>query len=201
MADCELAIQVRFARKLKRLIFQATHMNSGRLFLLGIAWVALLGFSPGNSVAGTKGITGADAFAVIKSLAGEWHGTVSEQGRPPEVTVLYRVTSAGSAVLETLFPGTDHEMVTVYHLDNKRLILTHYCAAGNQPRMALKKDSTPTDLVFDFAGGTNLDPGKDPHMHSAHIHIESPDRIVGEWVGYQDGRKVETTRFSLTRKK
>jgi hypothetical protein len=44
------------------------------------------------------------------------------------VRVEYRVTGAGSAVVETLFPGTPHEMVTVYHARKGVLCMTHYCA-------------------------------------------------------------------------
>ena len=36
------------------------------------------------------------------------------------------------------FPGTGHAMTTVYHLDGRDLVLTHYCMGGNQPRMRAK---------------------------------------------------------------
>ena len=48
--------------------------------------------------------------------------------------MVYGVTAAGTAVMEALFPETDHEMLTVYHLEGNDLVLTHYCAMGNQPR-------------------------------------------------------------------
>ena len=51
---------------------------------------------------------------------------------------LVRTTGGGSAVTETLFPGTAHEMMSVYHMDGDDLVLTHYCAGGNQPRMMLE---------------------------------------------------------------
>ncbi|MGH7152138.1 MAG: hypothetical protein ACREIU_15640, partial [Planctomycetota bacterium] len=64
----------------------------------------------------------------IKALAGEWV-QVGEDGKPTtEVISSYRVTAAGSAVVETLFPGSDDEMVTVYHMDGESLMLTHYCS-------------------------------------------------------------------------
>jgi hypothetical protein len=161
----------------------------------------LVGFV-GQALAGAKtGLTGKEAFEVMKGLAGEWHGTIHEQGRGPEVTVVYRVTSAGTAVMETLFPGTDHEMVTMYTVDGDKLLLTHYCAMGNQPRMLLSKKSTQSDLVFDFAGGSNLNPKKDAHMHSARIVVEGPDSIRGEWSGFKTGKQKEVTKFFLARKK
>ena len=61
-------------------------------------------------------------------------------------------------------PGTDHEMVSVYHADGKDVVMTHYCAFGNQPKMKLDPASKDNELKFVFAGGTNLDPAKDTHM-------------------------------------
>src|ERR1700739_676546 len=53
----------------------------------------------------------------LKQMAGDWV-EVGKDGKPTDKIVSsIRVTSAGTAVLETLFPGTNHEMVTMYHLD------------------------------------------------------------------------------------
>lgn len=140
------------------------------------------------------------AFEKLKTLAGEWEGKVDdrETGRP--VKVVYKQTSNGSIVTETLFAGTDHEMLTVYYLDHEQLVLVHYCAMGNQPRMALSKNSTADRLVFDFAGGSNLDPSKDTHMHTAGIRFESKDSVRGDWESYKDGKSAGTHTFFLKRK-
>lgn len=146
-------------------------------------------------------ISGKEAFARMKGLAGEWRGTAGKAGAGAgaEATVTYRVTSAGSAVLETLFPGTDHEMVTVYYLDGGKLALTHYCAMANQPRMLLSRKSTPNELDFDFAGGANINPRKDAHMHSVRLRLVSANAISGEWQGFKGGKPSEVMKFSLTR--
>ena len=103
-------------------------------------------------------------------------------------TVTYRVASGGSVVEETLFPGTPHEMISMYHLVDGELVLTHYCAMANQPRMRLdRKASTPDRLVFAFDGGTNFDPAKDTHVHSG----------VLEWKGetlHSTGRSTRAAR-------
>src|SRR5439155_8435497 len=89
----------------------------------------------------------------LKKLSGTWVAT-DKDGKPTsEVVSVFRVTSAGSAVHETIFPGTDHEMVSVYHLDGKDLVMTHYCALGNQPRMKLDAKSQPNQLVFHSRAG------------------------------------------------
>ena len=147
------------------------------------------------------GISAADAFARMKTLVGEWAGKAGEGQGDADVRVVYRLTGAGSALVETLSPGSPHEMITVYHLDGDRLMMTHYCAAGNQPRMTLTAASTPQELVFAFSGATNLKSDKDMHMHDLSIRFVDPDHIVGEWVSFQDGRKAGTTTFSVARVK
>ena len=140
------------------------------------------------------------AFEKLKGLSGEWRGTVDTKSQGPEVTVLYKTTSNGSAVMETLFPGTEHEMLTVYYLEKGELVLTHYCARANQPKMRLTTKSTPDELVFDYAGGANIKPRKDTHMHSARIRFEGKDAIASEWDVFQQGKKADTKKFFLARK-
>jgi hypothetical protein len=140
------------------------------------------------------------AFEKLKTLAGDWQGTVPGQKDPVKVT--YRVTSAGSALLETIMPDTPHEMVTVYHLDGSKLVLTHFCAVGNQPKMVLvTKSSNQQQLQFDFAGGANVRPRKDAHMHSMRMHFDGPDQITAEWDFHKEGKKQSTEKFTLTKLK
>ena len=102
--------------------------------------------------------------------------------------------------METLFPGTAHEMVTMYHLDGDKLMLTHYCAAGNQPRMVLDlQKSTPELLVFEFAGGSNLDPAKDNHMHAGRFKFIGANKLEAEWDNYQQGKQAGVAKFTLQR--
>ena len=141
-------------------------------------------------------------FERIKALAGEWSGTGSSE--MPTVDVRYRVTGNGSAVEETLFPGTPHEMVTMYHLDGDRLMLTHYCAAGNQPTMI----AVPTGAMhgdgatirFEFSGATNMASKNDGHMHQAELTFEGKDHLISKWTHWQDNKPGHEARFELTRK-
>jgi hypothetical protein len=137
----------------------------------------------------------------LKQLAGEWRGTVAEDGSPMAVT--YEVTSGGTAVLERLFPGTPHEMLTLYHLDGDDLVLTHYCASGNQPRMRLVRSAgtDPLELAFDYAGGSNIDPATDAHMHSARMWIRGADRLESEWAMFGKGKPAGAHKFVAARVK
>jgi len=151
------------------------------------------------------------AFARLKTLAGTWRGEIVDghaaakskdhQGHhPAQPTVIYRLTGANSALIETQFPGTDHEMVSVYHLDGDDLRMTHYCAAGNQPRVKLDRaHSNPDHMVFVFDGGANLDPKKDMHIHGLEITFQKDGQVTSAWEGYQGGKKAGTTSFVMTR--
>ena len=67
------------------------------------------------------------ALERFKQLSGEWTGKEVEGIHPgQQVNANYKVTAGGSAVVETLFPGTEHEMVTVIQPDGADLVLTHY---------------------------------------------------------------------------
>jgi len=146
------------------------------------------------------------AFESMKSLAGDWEGQagVKEAAAKPDAppqTVSYRVVSNGAVLMETLFGGTSHEMITMYHLDGDDLVLTHYCAAGNQPKMKLDTAaSTEKDLRFTFAGGTNIT-AEGFHMHEARFIFKDADHIESEWGGQQAGKPGHTAGFKLTRKK
>ena len=136
----------------------------------------------------------------IKKLAGDWV-EIGEDGKPTgKVVSTYRVTAGGSAVEETLFGGTPHEMITLYHLDGDDLVLTHYCVAGNQPRMKAEKQTDPNKLVFNCDGGTNLKSENDEHMHHATLVFKDENHIQSEWLEYKDGKQVMNASFNLVRK-
>jgi hypothetical protein len=146
-----------------------------------------------------KAMTPEGAYEKLKGLAGDWKGTIASKNHGPEVLVSYKVTGNGSAVVETQFPDTDHEMMTVYHLDGDQLVLTHYCALGNQPRMVMNNHSSENQIGFSFAGGTNLEPDQDRHVHNGVIRFVEHDYIENEWDVFHDGTKVDVNKFYLTR--
>jgi hypothetical protein len=154
---------------------------------------------------GKTPITAKTAFTQLKTMAGTWKNKVSEadeHGHPEDGKVIYRLTGAGSALVETDFPESNHEMVSVYHLDGDDLRMTHYCAAGNQPKLKLDRaSSTPTRFVFVFDGGTNLDPAKDMHIHAMTMTFQKEGEVECAWEGYAGGKKAGTTRFQLNRSK
>jgi hypothetical protein len=149
---------------------------------------------------GGQSASAAAPFDWFKKLAGEW--VAAEDGemfKKGDVVARYTVTAAGSAVVETVFPGSPHEMVTVYHADGPDLVLTHYCMEGNQPRMRAKN---PKGSRFDFAfdGGTGVDPKKDRHMNSASVEFVGVDELRTVWTEIEAGKPVFVAKSRLVRK-
>ena len=68
-------------------------------------------------------------FEKLKTLVGTWESPM-EGGK--SFTVTYRLVSNGTVLMEE--SGME-EMVTMYHPDGDSVMLTHYCAGNNQPRM------------------------------------------------------------------
>jgi hypothetical protein len=166
----------------------------------------------GDETGAKTGVDAKTAFAKLKTLVGEWTFKASgehkaapgEEGKEhPDgaTTITYRMTGAGSALVETQFPGTGHEMVSIYHLDGDDLRMTHYCAVGNQPRVKLDRArSSPDHLIFLFDGGTNLNPDKDQHIHGVEITFQKDGHVVSAWEDYSEGKKAGKTAFTMSRK-
>lgn len=139
----------------------------------------------------------AEQFERLKRLEGDWIALAGEGDAPAGTRVSYRVTSGGTALVETVFCGTPHEMATVYYLDNGALALVHYCL-GNQPRM-LALESEDADVVrFEFAGGANIGSATS-HMHAAELRFTSDARLDTRWTQWKDGRAAGDVRLALVR--
>jgi hypothetical protein len=148
--------------------------------------------------ASATAVDGKAAFARLKALQGDWEGHVTKPDGPP-ARVEFRLAGNGSALVERLFPGTDHEMVSVYHLAGSDLVLTHYCAMANQPRMKLVAGGPEGDLVFDFAGGDNVDPRTTTHMHGGRFTVKGADAYEADWGIVSGGKPAGNNRFFMKR--
>jgi hypothetical protein len=152
------------------------------------------------------------SFTEMKSLAGTWQGPVKldppmpemDSGKPVEVSL--KVTSKGNALVhEMQEAGTpldaakyDHP-VTMFYLDGDRLLLTHYCDAGNRPRMAARKSPDGKTVEFDFldvAGST-----KYGHMQHAVFNIIDANHHTEDWTYIMPGDKPVRAHMDLQRTK
>ncbi|HTL29745.1 MAG TPA: hypothetical protein VL282_11005 [Tepidisphaeraceae bacterium] len=133
----------------------------------------------------------------IKALAGTWVSEKPGQDGKP-MTTIFKVTSGGTAVQEMLFAGSDHEMLDVYTVDGDKLVLTHYCIMGNQPRMVLKS-SEKGKMNFEYVGGGNMKSRDESHMDSVELTIGG-DKLAEKWTNMADGKVGEVVSFEFKRK-
>ena len=131
----------------------------------------------------------------VEHLAGVW------EGRDPEGNAFrttFAPSSAGSAVREVMFPGTPHEMTNMYHMDGASLVMTHYCAAGNQPRMRAAARAGDR-IIFRSDGVSNLTEAAGHYMAEMTLIFEGPDAIRQEWRSIQGGQPAGTAIFAMRR--
>jgi hypothetical protein len=114
---------------------------------------ALFVFGCGGAPAGPRALQDEDAFARLSAIEGAWR-SVGETGT---VTADYALVSRGSALVESWVTASGNRTLTVYHPDHASVLLTHYCAQGNQARLRLTEASA-TRLRFDREDATNVLP-------------------------------------------
>ena len=135
-------------------------------------------------------------FSQLKSLAGAWEGRTS-QGSPVQVS--YQLTAGGSALMSTIKEHGD--MISMFHLDGSdRLLMTHYCSRGNQPRMVASASPDGKTVTFKFLDATNLAAPESGHMDHVVIAMADADHHTEEW-NFVDHGKVVSELFDLRRKK
>jgi hypothetical protein len=145
------------------------------------------------------------SFDQIKNLAGSWEGRISTVPPQAEIDgklmqVSLRVTSMGNALVhEMTGDGRPDHPVTMVYLDGDRLLLTHYCDAGNRPRMVGKTSPDGKTVEFDFLdvdGGTQYG-----HMHHAVFTAVDANHHTEEWTYMQPGDKPVRAHIDLQRTK
>jgi len=113
--------------------------------------------------------------------------------------VTLRATSMGNALMhEMTGAGRPDDPITMLYLDQDRLLLTHYCDAGNRPRMAGKLSPDGKTVEFDFldvAGSTQYG-----HMHHAVFTVIDENHHIEDWTYMQPGDKPVRAHFELHRK-
>ncbi|HTF90780.1 MAG TPA: hypothetical protein VK843_20335 [Planctomycetota bacterium] len=177
-----------------------------------LALLGLLAISPACIV--TKSVVydvdpeqSAQAFEALKSLAGKWHGTSTAGSQQFPVDVTYEVVSGGTVVMERMFPSSEHEMISMYHRDGGKLLMTHYCSQGNQPRMEMLFTKPAYDpashheqwIVFKFRDATNPSSPKELVMHDMRLCLIDKDHLESSWTAFVDAKSDHTANFTFQR--
>ena len=149
------------------------------------------------------------SFDTMKTLAGSWQGEVTLNPPMHEVAnarteVTLRITSRGHALVHEMKeagkpedPTKYDNPVTMLYLDGDRLLLTHYCDAGNRPRMAGKLSPDGKTVEFDFvdvSGST-----QHGHMQHAVFTIVDANHHTEDWTYLMPGDKPMHARMDLQR--
>ena len=143
------------------------------------------------------------SFAKLKTLAGSWEGRVTSVPSSPDIEnkhvhATLRVTSMGNAMVhEMTGEGRPDDPITMLYLDGDRLLLTHYCDAGNRPRMTgvTSPDGKTVEFTFlDVAGSTQYG-----HMHHAVFTVIDANHHTEDWTYMQPGDKPVHAHMDLQR--
>jgi hypothetical protein len=136
-------------------------------------------------------------FDSLKALEGNWEGK-NTQGQALKVT--FRETAGGSALLSEIHGMGPENMVSMIHLDGDRLLMTHYCGAGNQPRMTATIAPDGKSVAFDFVDATNLASPEAGHMDHVVFAMADADHHNEEWTFLDHGKTMKEV-FTLQRTK
>ena len=168
------------------------------LILVGISCFFLLSASSSGYSTNTPTPSQA-AFERFKKLDGQWLGR-STKGW--EETINFKTIAKGSVVVENSFDAHPNEtMLTMFHLDGERLMLTHYCVAGNQPRLeATSFENYGKTITFTFLDATNLPSRDKGHMDKAVFRFIDDNKFSTQWTWYQDGKESWMEEIVLERK-
>ncbi|MGA8620741.1 MAG: hypothetical protein WB660_19720 [Candidatus Sulfotelmatobacter sp.] len=136
------------------------------------------------------------SFDQLKSLTGSWEGKNS-QGQPLRVT--FRDTAGGSALMSEIQGHGPENMISMFHLDGpNRLLLTHYCGTGNQPRMTATTSPDGKTITFDFLDATNLATPDSGHMQRVAFTLLDPNHHTEDWTFADHGKEMKEL-FDLRR--
>jgi hypothetical protein len=145
------------------------------------------------------------SFDKLKTLAGSWEGRVTTLPQQADIEgklmqVSLRVTSMGNALVhEMTGAGRPDDPITMLYLEGDRLLLTHYCDAGNRPRMSGKMSPDGKTVEFDFldvAGSTQYG-----HMHHAVFTVIDANHHTEDWTFMMPGDKPVHAHVDLQRTK
>ena len=143
------------------------------------------------------------AFDRLKTLDGSWVGRLTTSPVEPSVDgnfaqLSLRVTSMGNALVhEMSISGRPDHPVTMFYRDEDRMVLTHYCDAGNRPRMVGKLSPDGKTLEFEFLdlSGSN----QHGHMHHAMFTFIDENHHTEDWTYMTPGDKPVRAHFEAQR--
>ncbi len=149
-------------------------------------------------------------FTQLKTLAGTWKASMTLDPPMPDMDmpvseISMRVTSRGNALVHEMYqvgkendPAHFDHPVTMFYVDSDKLLLTHYCDAGNRPRMTARTMEDAKTIEFDFVDVTgNMKYG---HMAHAVFTFVDANHHIEDWTFMMPGDKPMHAHMTLERK-
>jgi len=134
------------------------------------------------------------SFDKLKTLAGSWEGTAHVADASVDGTLMhvsFRVTSMGNTLMHEMRGDGPDDPITMFTIDGDRLLLTHYCDAGNQPRMVGTVSPDGNTITFNFIDAANLQPSQHGHMQRATFNFIDADHHTEKWeFAMNDGKTM-----------
>jgi hypothetical protein len=151
-------------------------------------------------------------FAGLKSLSGTWVGAIQTFPKMPTASIgdsmriTMRVLSRGNTLVHEMHGASmpedadkyDHPITVVYLNDDGKLTLTHYCDAGNRPRMTARVSADGKVIDFDFVDISGRH-DRTGHMQHATFTLIDADRHVQEWTYLLPNKQTVRARFEVRR--
>jgi len=137
------------------------------------------------------------AFAAIQTMSGTWEGKAPD-GHSGQV--IFKVVSGGSAVMSEIMGPGPEDMISMFHLDGpNKLLMTHYCGAGNQPRMQASVSPDAKTFTFTYFDATNLAAPDAGHMQRMVLTVLDDTHHIEDWTFLDHGKETKAV-FDLHRK-
>ena len=132
------------------------------------------------------------AFETFKGFEGKWAIHSGQKTLPIEMT--YEIGSKGSIVTEQF--GKE---LSVFYRDGQSLLMTHFCNAGNQPRLRLRENTRPGVFEFQMFDITNLQSADADHVERVVYRIIDNKTIDLEIAWKNRKSEEESEKYTLNR--
>jgi hypothetical protein len=131
------------------------------------------------------------AFETFRGFEGKWAIRSGPNSLPIEMT--YEIGSKGSIVTEQF--GKE---LSVFYRDGQGLLMTHFCNAGNQPRLRLRENGGPGIFEFEMFDITNLQSADADHVQRV-IYRIIDNKTMDLEIVWRNGKSEKSEKYTLTR--
>ena len=169
-----------------------SYLQGGVMRSLRAAAIVVMVFASTSLLAQSNAQKILDRF---KTMVGTWEGK-SPDGKTSEVK--YQLVAGGTAVMSDNHMIGD-DMTSMFYVDGERLMMTHFCPSGNQPRMQAMISPDLKTVSFEFVDATNLAGPQAGHMHRAVYIFSDAGHYSEEWTWRQEGKDAHF-HYEMTRK-